>query len=61
MNEWLERLGVTLIGADLDESPMSYRRLLDVLSHHVGSIRVMHTLKPFVVLMAGNEDDPWKD
>ena len=61
MNEWLERRGVTLIGADLDESPMSYRRLPDVLSHHVGSVRVTHTLKPFVVLMAGNEDDPWKD
>jgi hypothetical protein len=27
---------VTLIGADLDESPMAYRRLPDVLRAHAG-------------------------
>ena len=31
MDAWLQNRGVTLIGADLDESPMAYRRLDDVL------------------------------
>lgn len=62
MNEWLQLRGVTLIGADLDESPMAYRRLSGVLAHHAGSIKVLHTLRPFAVVMAGEgEFDPWKD
>lgn len=59
--EWLNRTGVLLRGADLDESPMAYRRLDDVLKHHEGTIEVLHTLKPVVVMMAGNERDPYKD
>ena len=52
----------TLVGADLDESPMAYRRLPDVLAHHAGTVKVLHTLRPFAVAMAGEgEFDPWKD
>ena len=62
MDAWLKQRGVVLIGADLDESPMAYRRLPEVLAHHAGSIRVLHTLRPFAVAMAGEgEFDPWKD
>jgi tRNA-splicing ligase RtcB len=62
MDAWLQERGVTLVGADLDESPMAYRRLPDVLAHHAKSIRVLHTLRPFGVAMAGGgEFDPWKD
>lgn len=62
MDRWLQSRGVTLLGADLDESPMAYRRLPDVLAHHAGSVRVLHTLRPFGVVMAGaGEFDPWKD
>lgn len=62
MDEWLSGRGVTLIGADLDESPMAYRRLDDVLAHHTSSVRVLHRLRPFVVVMASPEEaDPWKD
>ena len=62
MNSWLQRRGVTLIGADLDESPMAYRRLPDVLTYHSGSVAVQHTLRPFAVVMAGEgEFDPFKD
>ncbi|MBX9847344.1 MAG: RtcB family protein [Xanthobacteraceae bacterium] len=62
MDRWLQQRGVTLIGADLDESPMAYRRLPEVLAQHTGTIRVLHTLKPFAVVMAGeNEFDPFKD
>lgn len=62
MDRWLTARGVTLIGADLDESPMAYRRLPDVLAHHASSIKVLHTLRPFAVAMAGaGEFDPFKD
>lgn len=62
MDQWLQARGVTLVGADLDESPMAYRRLPDVLAHHAGSVKVLHTLRPFAVAMAGEgEFDPWKD
>jgi tRNA-splicing ligase RtcB (3'-phosphate/5'-hydroxy nucleic acid ligase) len=62
MDGWLERRGVMLIGGDLDESPMAYRRLPDVLAHHQETIKVLHTLRPFAVVMAGSgETDPWKD
>jgi tRNA-splicing ligase RtcB len=62
MDAWIRRRGVTLIGADLDESPMAYRRLDDVLAHHAASARILHRLRPFVVVMAGaGEVDPFKD
>jgi tRNA-splicing ligase RtcB len=62
MDAWLQQRGVTLIGADLDESPMAYRRLPEVLAQHAGTIRVLHTLRPFAVAMAGaGEFDPFRD
>jgi len=62
MDRWLRERGVILVGADLDESPMAYRRLPEVLAHHAGSVRVLHTLRPFAVAMAGEgEFDPFKD
>jgi tRNA-splicing ligase RtcB (3'-phosphate/5'-hydroxy nucleic acid ligase) len=62
LDEWLQARGVTLIGADLDESPMAYRRLPEVLAEHAGSVKVLHSLRPFAVAMAGeNEFDPFKD
>jgi tRNA-splicing ligase RtcB len=61
-NEWLARKGVILRGGDVDEAPQVYRRLPDVLSAHLGTIRVVHTLTPMVVVMAGREvRDPYKD
>jgi tRNA-splicing ligase RtcB len=62
MQEWLRREGVELRGAGTDESPHVYRRLPEVLAHHAGSIRVVHTLKPLGVAMAGEDvEDPYKD
>jgi len=62
MDAWLIRRNVTLVGADLDESPMAYRRLPEVLACHASSIKVLHTLRPFAVAMAGDgEFDPFKD
>lgn len=62
MDAWIGSAGVTLIGADLDESPMAYRRLKHVLEDHAKTIDVEHVLHPFVVVMAGDKEvDPWKD
>ena len=62
MDAWLQERGVTLVGADLDESPMAYRRLPDVLARHSASTRVLHRVRPFAVAMAGEgEFDPFKD
>jgi tRNA-splicing ligase RtcB (3'-phosphate/5'-hydroxy nucleic acid ligase) len=62
MDAWLRARGVLLAGGDLDESPMAYRRLPEVLAQHACTIRVLHTLRPFAVAMAGDgEFDPFKD
>jgi tRNA-splicing ligase RtcB len=62
MDAWLQGRGVMVAGGDLDESPMAYRRLPDVLAHHSGSVKVLHTLHPFAVAMAGSgEFDPFRD
>lgn len=54
--------GVELRGAGVDESPYCYKRLPEVLAEHDGMIRVLHTLTPIGVAMAGkNEFDPYRD
>jgi tRNA-splicing ligase RtcB len=54
--------GIELRGAGADEAPGVYKRLPDVLDHHAGSVRVLHTLTPLGVAMAGDEIfDPYKD
>lgn len=62
MDGWLQRANVELRGAGLDESPDCYKRLPEVLAEHGDSIRILHTLTPVGVAMAGaNEFDPYKD
>lgn len=62
LDEWLKPLGVVLRGGGLDEAPQAYRRLPDVLGAQGDTVRVLHTLKPLIVVMAGaNEFDPYKD
>ena len=62
MKEWVDGKGVVLRGGGLDESPHAYRRLPDVLEAQQGTVQVLHTLEPLVVVMAGaNEFDPYKD
>jgi tRNA-splicing ligase RtcB (3'-phosphate/5'-hydroxy nucleic acid ligase) len=62
MQSWLTRARVELRGAGLDESPDCYKRLHEVLNEHGDSIRILHTLTPVGVAMAGaNEFDPYKD
>src|SRR4030088_3275641 len=62
MMKWLQDRHVVLRGGDLDEAPQAYRRLPDVLAAHAGTIRVLHTLQPLGVAMAGRDIvDPYKD
>ena len=62
MNEWVRSKGIVLRGGGLDESPHVYRRLPEVLAAQEGTIEVLHTLRPLIVVMAGeNELDPYKD
>ena len=62
MTGWLKKANVELRGAGLDESPDCYKRLPEVLAEHGKSIRILHTLTPVGVAMAGaNEFDPYKD
>lgn len=62
MMKWMNDKGVVLRGGGLDEAPQAYRRLPDVLEEHAGTIRVLHTLRPIAVTMAGPDiTDPYKD
>jgi tRNA-splicing ligase RtcB (3'-phosphate/5'-hydroxy nucleic acid ligase) len=62
MTEWVTNGGVELRGAGVDESPHCYKRLPEVLAEHEGSIKILHTLKPLGVAMAGPDvRDPYKD
>jgi tRNA-splicing ligase RtcB (3'-phosphate/5'-hydroxy nucleic acid ligase) len=62
VNEWLGPMGVILRGGGLDEAPHAYRRLSDVLLAQGETVKVLHTLTPVIVVMAGeNEYDPYKD
>ncbi|MBC7894959.1 MAG: RtcB family protein, partial [Cytophagaceae bacterium] len=62
VNEWLGPRKVELRGGGLDEAPQAYRRLPKVLEAQGDTVRVVHTLTPLIVVMAGeNEYDPYKD
>ncbi|MFL5618265.1 MAG: RtcB family protein [Gemmatimonadaceae bacterium] len=62
MQAWVREKGVILRGGGLDESPHAYRRLPSVLAAQQGTIEILHTLRPLVVVMAGAEElDPYKD
>ena len=62
MHDWVREKGVVLRGGGLDESPHAYRRLPQVLAAQRGTIEVLHTLRPLIVVMAGADlFDPYKD
>ena len=54
--------GIELRGAGADEAPEVYKRLPEVLAAHGDTIRILHTLHPIGVAMAGvDEFDPYRD
>ena len=40
----LRHKGIELRGGAADEAPGAYKRLDEVLAHHAGSVRILHTL-----------------
>ena len=62
MAGWLTRANVELRGAGVDESPDCYKRLPEVLREQGDTIRILHTLTPVGVAMAGKDIyDPYSD
>ena len=62
MDAWVNEAKVELRGGGVDESPHCYKRLRDVLAEHSDSVRILHTLTPLGVAMAGKDVyDPFKD
>jgi len=58
----IRRKGIELRGAAADEAPGAYKALQDVLAYHQNTIKILHTLKPRGVAMAGEwVKDPYKD
>jgi tRNA-splicing ligase RtcB len=51
----LRRQGIELRGGAADEAPGAYKRLAEVLAHHEGTVKIVHTLKPIGVAMAGTD------
>jgi tRNA-splicing ligase RtcB (3'-phosphate/5'-hydroxy nucleic acid ligase) len=53
---------IEIRGGAADEAPAAYKRLDQVLAAHEGTIRILHTLTPIGVAMAGPDVvDPYKD
>jgi len=62
MRSWVDRSGIELRGAGLDESSGCYERLDEVLASVAESVRILHRLTPVGVAMASaREFDPYKD
>lgn len=62
MLAWLREKKVELRGAGTDESPHCYKRLPEVLAYHDNTLKILHTLIPIGVAMAGEgEFDPFCD
>ncbi len=60
--ERLTAQGVHLRGGGADESPECYKRLPEVLAEHGDTVKILHTLRPIGVAMAGADTfDPYKD
>jgi tRNA-splicing ligase RtcB len=58
----LAESGVVLRGSANDEAPRAYKRLGEVLKAHGDTIRILHTLTPVGVAMAGADQfDPYRD
>jgi tRNA-splicing ligase RtcB (3'-phosphate/5'-hydroxy nucleic acid ligase) len=58
-NAWTRCCGVMLIGADFDE-PDGLSSVPDMLAAHAGAVKLLHTLRPVIVVIAGrsSQDGP---
>lgn len=59
---WMRKREVELRGGGLDESPLAYKRIEEVLQAHKSTIKILNWLTPIIVVMADDRDfDPYKD
>ena len=62
VQEEIRGKGIELRGAGADEAPGVYKRLPEVLEAHTGQIKILHTLTPIGVAMAGPDvKDAFRD
>lgn len=58
----MKKNDIVLVGAGADEAPECYKNLKEVLAYQGQTIKILHTLRPIGVAMAGNDVvDPYKD
>lgn len=57
----MAHLGIELRGAGADEAPECYKNLSEVLYYMGKTVKVIHTLHPIGIAMAGDEYDPYTD
>jgi tRNA-splicing ligase RtcB (3'-phosphate/5'-hydroxy nucleic acid ligase) len=58
----LKERGIELRGGGADEAPECYKDLKQVLAAHGDTIKILHTLRPIGVAMAGKDTiDPYRD
>lgn len=62
MDAWMKKTGVELRGGDVDESPMAYKKIVEVLAYHSQTVDIKHVLEPIGVCMADARSfDPYRD
>ncbi|MDB5415363.1 MAG: hypothetical protein JWR10_3698 [Rubritepida sp.] len=57
MVAWFKERDVVRRAGRTNDSPLVQRRLAEVLPAHASSMRVLHTLRPFAISMAGEEPE----
>lgn len=55
VNKFLREAGVELIGAGLDEAPMAYKDILQVMNYQKELVEVLGSFMPKIVRMCGDE------
>jgi tRNA-splicing ligase RtcB len=55
VNKFLKQAGVELIGAGLDEAPMAYKDIHQVMSYQSDLVEVLGSFMPKIVRMCGDE------
>jgi tRNA-splicing ligase RtcB len=57
MVAWFQERDIVRRAGRLNDSPLVQRQLADVLPAHASSVRVLRTLRPFAIAMAGEEPE----
>ncbi len=55
VSDYLEDRGITLLGGGLDEAPMAYKNIQEVMGHQQELVDIVGTFHPKIVRMAGDK------